>query len=80
MIQPVIQPVFSEGEAKRIHQITLENITLAVITAGLATEAEVHALFTEMDNFVENPQTIMSFPRLAFITGQTALYQTLHII
>jgi hypothetical protein len=52
------------GEAKSIHQITLENITRAVIAAGLATEAEINALFSELDNFVQNSQTIMSFPRI----------------
>ena len=59
-----VQPAFIEGDAKGIHQITLENIAPAVIAAGLSTEAEVNALFSELDNFVQNPQTIMSFPRI----------------
>src|SRR5262245_17513628 len=58
------QPAFIEGEAKRIHQITLENIAPAVIAAGLATEAEINALVSELDDFVHNSQTIMSFPRI----------------
>jgi ubiquinone/menaquinone biosynthesis C-methylase UbiE len=59
-----VQPAFIEGEAKRIHQITLENIAPAVITAGLSTEAEINALFSELDDFVQNPRTIVSFPRI----------------
>lgn len=59
-----VQPAFIEGEAKRVHQITLENIALAVIAAGLATEAEINALYSELDNFVQNSQTIMAFPRI----------------
>jgi ubiquinone/menaquinone biosynthesis C-methylase UbiE len=59
-----VQEAFIEGKAKRIHQITLENISPAVVSAGLATEAEIKALFSELDNFVQNPQTIVSFPRI----------------
>jgi hypothetical protein len=59
-----VQPAFIAGEAKRIHQITLENIAPAVVTAGLATEAEINALFSELDNFAQDSQTIMSFPRI----------------
>jgi hypothetical protein len=59
-----VRPAFIEGEAKRIHQITLESIAPAVIAAGLATEAEISALLSELDNFAQNPQTIMSFPRI----------------
>src|SRR4029450_8095726 len=59
-----VQPIFIEGEAKRIHQITLDNITPALIAAGLATEAEISELLSELDNFVQNSRTIMSFPRI----------------
>ena len=59
-----VQPAFIEGEAKRIHQITLENIAPAVIAAGLATEAEINVLFSQLQDFVHDSQTIMSFPRI----------------
>jgi ubiquinone/menaquinone biosynthesis C-methylase UbiE len=58
------QPAFMAGEAKRIHQITLENIAPAVIAAGLAGEAEMNALFSTLDNFAQDSQTIVSFPRI----------------
>ena len=50
-----VQPVFVEGEAKRIHQITLENIAPAVVAAGLAAE---------LDGFVQSRGTIVRFPRI----------------
>lgn len=59
-----VQPVFLEGEGKRIPQITLENIALALISAGLATQAEIDALLAELDQFTQNPQTLMSVPRI----------------
>jgi SAM-dependent methyltransferase len=58
------QPVFTEGEAKRVHQITLDNIWPALIAAGLATDAELAALVHELDAFAERPDTIVSFPRI----------------
>ena len=39
-----IQPAFLQGEAKKIHEITLENVAPAVIDAALASEAEIEAL------------------------------------
>jgi hypothetical protein len=42
----------------------LENIALVVIAAGLATEAEMDALLSELDSFAQNSQTIISFPRI----------------
>ena len=59
-----VQPAFMEGEAKRIHQITLENIAPAVIAAGLATEDDINALGSELETFVQNSETIVSFPRI----------------
>lgn len=49
-----VQPAFIEGEAKRIHQITLENIAPAVLAAGLATEAEIQVLSSELDGFARD--------------------------
>ncbi len=60
----MVQPAFLDGNAKRIHQITLENITEAVIAAGLASQEELHALAAELDAFAQNPRTLVSFPRI----------------
>jgi hypothetical protein len=59
-----VQPAFMEGEAKRIHQITLENIAPAVIAAGLATERDINGLGSQLETFVQNSETIVSFPRI----------------
>jgi SAM-dependent methyltransferase len=59
-----VQPAFKEGTGKQIHQITLQNIAPALMAAGLATEAEITALLSELDDFARNVQTIMSFPRI----------------
>lgn len=58
------QPVFMDGEAKRVHQITLENIASALLASSLATDAELEALARALDEFVERPDTIVSFPRI----------------
>ena len=59
----VVQPAFLEGEAKRIHQITLENIAEAVIAAGLASQEELQTLAAELDAFARDPRTAIDFPR-----------------
>jgi SAM-dependent methyltransferase len=59
-----VQPVFADGEAKHVHQITLQSIRPALIAARLATSAEVDALTRALDDYVGDPETIMSFPRI----------------
>jgi hypothetical protein len=63
-----VQPAFMEGEAKRIHQITLDNIA-PVIAAGLVTEDDIDALGSELETFVQNSETIVSFPRIFQVWG-----------
>lgn len=59
-----VQPVFMDGDAKRLHQITLENIAPALVASSLATEAELEVLVRALDEFVERTDTIVSFPRV----------------
>jgi len=59
-----IQPAFMQGEAKKIHEITLENVAPAVIDAALASEAEIEALYSDLSEFSQDSQTIVSFPRI----------------
>jgi len=65
----VVQPAFMDSGAKRIHQITLENITEAIIAGGLATPAELTAVVAELDAFAQNPHTLVSFPRIFQVWG-----------
>jgi len=58
------QPAFIDGEAKRVHQITLENVGPALVASLLVTEADLIALTRALDEFVESPETIVSFPRI----------------
>jgi ubiquinone/menaquinone biosynthesis C-methylase UbiE len=68
----VVQPTFMDGGAKRIHQITLENITEAIIAGGLATPAELMAITAELEAFTQNPQTLIGFPRIFQVWGYRA--------
>ena len=53
-----------ECEAKRIRSDHFEDIAPAVIAAGLATEDDINALGSELETFVQNSETIVSFPRI----------------
>lgn len=65
----VVQPSFLDGDAKRIHQITLENISEAVIAGGLASAAEVASSIAELEAFAQNPHTLICFPRIFQVWG-----------
>jgi len=66
----VVQPTFMDGGAKRIHQITLENISEAIIAGGLASAAELAAVTAELDAFAQNPHTLIGFPRIVQVWGR----------
>jgi ubiquinone/menaquinone biosynthesis C-methylase UbiE len=65
----VVQPAFLEGGAKRIHQITLENIAESIIAGGLAAPAELAAVAAELEAFAQNPHTLVGFPRIFQVWG-----------
>ena len=64
------QPVFMDGPAKRIHQITLDNVKDAILLAGLATAEELESLAGELDAFAADTDTIMAFPRVFQVCGR----------
>jgi ubiquinone/menaquinone biosynthesis C-methylase UbiE len=66
----VVQPVFLEGQAKRIHQLTLDNIADAVLATGLADAQGVEALKAELDAYADDPDTMVSFPRIFQVIGR----------
>ncbi len=57
------QPVFTAGPAKRINQITLENVQDAIVAEGVTTADEIAAVVAELEAFTEDPDTIVAFPR-----------------
>jgi SAM-dependent methyltransferase len=66
----VVQPAFTGGDAKRIHEITLANIAEPVITAGLASEAQLSSLAAQLASLADDPDTIVSFPRIFQVSGR----------
>lgn len=60
----MVQPIFTKGEAKRMHAITLENIAGAVIAAGLASFNEIETTIREIEMFAGSPHTIVALPRI----------------
>jgi hypothetical protein len=62
-----------DGDAKRIHQITLATIREPVITAGLATEKQLRSLETRMAAAADDPDTMIAFPRIFQVHGRRFL-------
>jgi SAM-dependent methyltransferase len=66
----IVQPAFFNGPAKRIHQITLENVAESVSASGLATLDELATLADELEHFAADPTSIISFPRIFQVIGR----------
>jgi predicted O-methyltransferase YrrM len=66
----IAQPTFCEGEGKQVAAVTMANIREAVVKAGLATQAEVDAVVSELDEFARNPKTLMSIARTFQVWGR----------
>lgn len=66
----VVQPVFMDGDAKNIHQLTLENVREPIIAARLATSEVLDSLRAGMDSFAAEPDTMISFPRIFQVSGR----------
>ena len=67
------QPVTLRGEAKLITPITMENITEAVTTAGLASAEEAASLTRELYAFAADETTIAGMPRVVQAWGRAPL-------
>jgi SAM-dependent methyltransferase len=66
----VVQPIATEGEAKLISPLTMENIAEAVLEDGLATQEEVDRLVREMFAFAADPDTVAGVPRVVQAWGR----------
>jgi ubiquinone/menaquinone biosynthesis C-methylase UbiE len=68
----LVQPVHLTGEGKTISKITLERIGNAIVSNGLATQAEVDQTVAELDAFTARPDTLISLPRIFQVWGKRA--------
>jgi len=59
-----VQPIAREAETKTLPWLTLEFSSEAIISAGLASAAEINAALESLAKFVEDPQTLISGPRV----------------
>jgi ubiquinone/menaquinone biosynthesis C-methylase UbiE len=66
----VVQPAFRSGPGKRIAAITMEHIQQAVVQEGLASAQEVEGIVAELDQFIADPRTILSMPRIFQVWGR----------
>lgn len=66
----VVQPTFCQGPGKLMAPVTMEHIREAVVDEGLATDAEVDALVSELAAFARNPRTILSMARIFQVWGR----------
>lgn len=66
----VVVPTFTEGEEKTMAPLTLEHIREALVEAGLATNAQIDRMVAELNDFVSDPHTIQSIPRIFQVWGR----------
>ena len=65
----VAQPVFLDGDGKRVTQLTLAGLRDAAIDAGLADAAEIDALLATLDEERRRPDTLHSIARIVQARG-----------
>jgi SAM-dependent methyltransferase len=66
----VVQPMATQGEAKLINPITLENIADAIVHDGLAAPPEIDALLHELYAFAADPRTVAGLARVIQAWGR----------
>jgi SAM-dependent methyltransferase len=64
------QPVFLDGPAKRIHNVTLENVKESLLATGVATAIQITSLAAELETYADTPGTIVAFPRIFQLHGR----------
>ena len=60
----LVQPLRREGEAKLLAWSTLEASREAIIAAGLAKPAELNSALADLEQFSEDPRSLVSGPRM----------------
>jgi SAM-dependent methyltransferase len=69
----VVQPMGATGDVKLITPITVESITDAVVSTGLASAEEMAALAQELYADAANPATLAGMPRVVQTWGRKPL-------
>jgi ubiquinone/menaquinone biosynthesis C-methylase UbiE len=64
------QPAFSTGEGKGNCWITLLNIKESIVHDGLASPAEVDQVLKDMADFLDDPSTLVTSPRIFQVIGR----------
>jgi len=65
----VVQPFYNEGIGKWMAYFTMDKIKNTVIRQGLATAGIIEKVLSELKEFTENPDTVMSLPRIFRVRG-----------
>jgi len=67
----VVQPTHMQGEGKLMASMTMERISGAVISEGLATESEAQEIVNELNHAATDCETAMSLPRVFQVWGRS---------
>jgi len=65
----VFQPVYTDGRHKQLTVVTMEKIRPAVLRHGLASDKEIDAILYRMCAFIQDPTTLVAFPRIVQVWG-----------
>jgi SAM-dependent methyltransferase len=68
--ESVDQPVFGDGDGKRITELTFERKRAALIAEGLVDDREFEAILAELRRFSSDPRTLIRQPRLHQVLGR----------
>jgi SAM-dependent methyltransferase len=68
--ESVDQPVFGDGDGKRITELTLDRKRAALVAEGLVDDCELDAILAELRQFSADPRTVMRAPRLHQVLGR----------
>ena len=66
----VVQPMHAEGPAKDLQTVTMQRIAPAVLRHRLATQVDIDEVVAAMTVFAQEPDTIVSFPRIVQAWGR----------
>jgi 2-polyprenyl-3-methyl-5-hydroxy-6-metoxy-1,4-benzoquinol methylase len=65
----VFQPVYTDGRHKQLTVVTMDKIRPAVLRHGLASDKEIDSILYRMDAFIQDPTTLVAFPRIVQVWG-----------